>query len=90
MPEPPIFPVSVSPWEYVVSLVINPGKRISALLFVAYVAGIGGILLSLLGDPANPRSIYGVVGIVLMGVSFFCMFGLAVTMVNLADDGEDA
>lgn len=86
MPGPSILPVSVSPWEYVVSLVLDPGKRISALLFVAYVTGIGGIVVSLVGNPANPRSIYGVVGIALMGVSFLCLFVLTVTMVNLTTE----
>lgn len=60
------------------------------LLVVTYVAGAAGIVLSLVGDPTDPRSVYGVTGVVLMGLAFFCLFGLSITMVNLApgDAGE--
>lgn len=69
--------------EYIVSLLVRRGSRISILLFMTYVTGMGGIVLSLLGDPADPRAIYGVVGIALMGVSFCSLFVLSVIMVNL-------
>lgn len=86
MPEPHSWPRSISPTEWVLVLILHPGRRVSALLVLGYVTGIAGILLSFVGDPANPSSTFGVAGIVLMGTSFLCLFVLSVTIVNLDPD----
>lgn len=85
MSKTPLRTETASPLEYALSVAADPGKRISALVVVAYAAGASGLVLSLFGNPADPRSSVGVAGIVLMGLSFLCMFVLSVTVLNVTD-----
>lgn len=78
-----------TPLEYLVSVVAHPGRRLSVLLAVAYLTGVGGLLLSVVGNPGNPRSVYGVAGIGLMGLCFLCLFVLSITVLNLTDGAGD-
>lgn len=74
-----------SPTEFLISLVMDPGKRISVLLITGYVTGVGGLLLSFYGNTGDPMAPATVGGIALMSLSFLCLFTISVTMVNLTD-----
>jgi len=73
--------------EYARSILRNPARRISVLLLGAYATGFSGVLLSVVGNPTNPKSVYGAAGILLMGLSFVCLFGLSVTALNTGANG---
>jgi len=85
MPEPQPWLETPSPTEFLISLVLDPGKRISVLLITGYVSGVAGLLLSFYGNTGDPLSGATVGGIALMSLSFLCLFVLSVTMVNLTD-----
>lgn len=72
--------------DALVGLLVDRSRRISALIVVAYVSGIAGLALSFLGDAGDPTASYGVIGIVLMALSFVSLFVVSVTMLDLAPD----
>lgn len=75
-----------TPTDRLLSALIHPNRFAPALILVAYVSGFGGVVLSLVGNPADPRSVVGIAGVALMGVAFLALFVVSVTMVNLAAD----
>lgn len=67
---------------------LHPSRWIPALIVLAYLAGFSGVLLSIVGNPANPRSPVGVAGIALMGIAFVALFVVSFSMVKFADGDE--
>lgn len=60
----------------------SPAVRESLLIAVAYVTGVVGLVLSVVGDPTDPGTGLGAVGIGLMGVSFVCLFVVSVSILR--------
>lgn len=60
----------------------SPAARESLLIGIAYLTGVAGLTMSVLGDPADPSGTYGVAGIGLMGLSFACLFVVSVSILR--------
>lgn len=73
--------------DRVVRLVTDPSRRVPALIVVAYVAAALGLGVAFLGGIRNPNSDFATVGIVLLFVSFLCLFYVSVTVLAL-DQGN--
>lgn len=72
--------------DVLVRVLVDRSRRISALIVIAYVSGIGGLALSFFGDISDPSTGLTTAGIVLMSISFVSLFVLSITMVELAPD----
>lgn len=64
-------------------LVTDPGRRVPALIVVAYVAAALGLGVAFLGGVSNPNTDYATFGIVLLFVSFLSLFYVSVTILAL-------
>lgn len=71
---------------YLGSLLFDRSRRLSVLIVIAYLSGIGGLSISLLGTPAQGD--YRVVGIALMAVSFLSLFLVSVSILELTEGGD--
>lgn len=69
-----------------IRVVTDPSRRVPALIGVAYVAAALGLGVSFLGGLRDPNSALGVVGIVLLFVSFGSLFYVSVTVLSLVPD----
>ncbi|PSQ15243.1 hypothetical protein BRD00_14775 [Halobacteriales archaeon QS_8_69_26] len=56
--------------------------REALLIGVAYVTGVAGVTISVLGDPTNPDSEWGSLGIALMGIAFTCLFLVSLSILR--------
>lgn len=86
-PKPPERPVLDSVLA-ALELFVRRSSRIPVLLAIAYVAGFSGVGLSVYGG-GDPEAGLTAAGIVLMAVSFVCMFVAAVTFQQLANLKRD-
>lgn len=66
-----------------IRLFTDPGRRIPLLILVAYVAAGLGLGVAFFGGVGNPTSDYATLGIVLLFVSFACLFYVSVTVLSL-------
>lgn len=73
--------------DRVVRLVTDPSRRVPALIVVAYVAAALGLGVAFFGGIRNPNSNLATVGIVLLFVSFLCLFYVSVTVLALDQGG---
>jgi ABC-type enterochelin transport system permease subunit len=63
-------------------LFTHRSRRQMLLILVGYISGVAGLLMSFLGNPTNPDSKVGAVGLGLMGVSFVLMFVVSLSIMN--------
>lgn len=64
-------------------LVTDPSRRVGLLIAIAYVAAALGLGVAFLGGIRNPNSDIATLGIVLLFVSFVCLFSVSVTVLSL-------
>lgn len=79
-------PTRTSVVDAFVGILVDRSRRISALILIAYISGIGGLALSFVGDISDPATDLTTAGIVLMLISFVSLFVLSLIMVELVPD----
>lgn len=73
-----------SSWgDRAIRLVTDPSRRVGLLIAIAYVAAALGLGVAFLGGVRNPNSDIATLGIVLLFVSFACLFYVSVTVLSL-------
>lgn len=71
-----------------IDILINPSRRISFLIAVAYASAISGLALSILGDVGDPSSVHTSLGIALMAVSFISLFVVSMAILDLIPEAH--
>lgn len=69
--------------DRVMRLVTDPSRRVGLLIGVAYATAAMGLGVAFFGGIRNPTSDVATLGIVLLFVSFACMFYVSVTVLSL-------
>lgn len=72
--------------DRIVTRLVDPSKRISVLILIAYASGISGVVLSVFGDAADPTAPYSAIGIGLMGISFVSLFVVSAVILDLGNE----
>lgn len=77
-------PGEPSSWvDRAIRLVTDPSRRVGLLIAIAYVAAALGLGVAFFGGIRNATSDIAAVGIVLLFVSFACLFYVSVTVLSL-------
>ena len=76
----------LSAWGHQFKLLfVDRSRRQLLLILFGYVSGVAGLLMSFIGNPTNPDSQVGAIGLGLMGLSFVLMFVVSISIMNLGN-----
>lgn len=65
------------------SRLLSRSRRITLLILVAYASAAAGLAVSLVADEVSAESTLTTIGVVLLGLSFVCLFVVSVTIQRL-------
>ena len=69
--------------ERIVRTLISRSGRLTVLIALGYLAGGLGVAVAFLGGIDEPTSDFAALGILLLFLSFACMFYVSVTMIDI-------